>query len=275
MGQVFTWKAIRSGEIPKRENFHTVATHLRDTLAAEPSVVSALLFGSVVRGDFNIRSDIDVVVMYETDREREAMATMHRVDKYARGLHVPINFTPCDTLLAQTRLHHLGSSFMRHLQVSVDAGGLIKGDLVGMLAPTVSPEDEIESYIKMKMYNMQESMAQMTSFSEERLVSFYKKALEASMHVARKILIYEGTLVGDSKKQVQGRYRETMPLQLAQLFDGLVGHDRSYTDLLEAQLQNPCERVYHRGLGELMVGKCLPQTLQFLRLNIVRLHGAR
>jgi predicted nucleotidyltransferase len=275
MGQVFTWEAIRAGKIPKRENFHTVAKYLQNTLATEPSVVSALLFGSVVRGDFNVRSDIDVVVIYETEREKEAMVAMHHINQRAQDLHVPINFTPCDTLLAQTRLHHLGSSFMRHLQASIDAGGLIKGDLVSMLAPTVTPEDEIESYIKMKMYNMQESMAQMTSFSEERLVSFYKKALEASTHVARKMLIYEGTLVGDSKKQVQERYWETMPPELAHLFDGLVGHDRFYTELLEAQLQNPCERVYNRGLRELMVDNCLPQTLRFLRLNIIRLHGAR
>lgn len=273
MGQVFTWDSVRDGRIPKKESFHHVATILRETLSSKPSIVSALLFGSVVRGDFNVRSDIDCVVIYKTDEEARAMHAMHEVDQMAHALHVPINFTPCDTVLAETRLHHLGMSFIRHLQASIDAGGLIKGNLVDLIAPTIPAEQEIESYIKMKMYSMQESLAQMTSFSEERRVAFLKKALEASTHVARKMLIYEGTLRGDSKKEVWERYRETMPKSLADQFDHLLRLDSGYSTDLELQLEEPNQGKYEASLYQLR--EQLPKVLGFLRSNILRLNETR
>lgn len=272
MGQVFTWDSIQAGRIPKKESFNRVASLLRSKLSIEPAVVSALLFGSVVRGDFNIRSDIDCVVIYQTEQEASAMEAMQYIDGVAYTLHVPINFTPCDTVLAKTRLHHLGMSFIRHLQASIDAGGLIKGNLVDLLAPTIPAEQEIESYIKMKMYSMQEGLAQMTTFSEERLAAFLKKALEASTHVARKMLIYEGTLGGDSKKEVQKRYWETMPTYLSDLFDHLIGIDAWYSSQLAFQMETPRQTEYARTLSELETE--LPRVLEFLRSNILRLDKA-
>lgn len=273
MGQVFTWDSIRTGKIPRQESFHYVASDMREMLSDEPAVVSALLFGSVVRGDFNIRSDIDCVVIYETAQQEFAMETMHNIDRRASALHVPINFTPCDTVLAKTRLHHLGTSFITHLQASINAGGLIKGNLIDLLAPTIPATQEIESYIKMKMYSMQESLAQMMSFSEERRTAFLKKALEASTHVARKMLIYEGTLRGDSKKEVQERYRATMPANLAEQFDRLLSLDYSYSIDLDTQLEEPNQDKYEKVLSRLQ--KQLPKVLEFLRSNILRLDGAR
>lgn len=271
MGQVFTWDAVQDGRIPRQESFHHIAKELRLKLSKEPSVVSALLFGSVIRGDFNIRSDIDCAIIYETQDEYQAMNAMHEIDQMAHALHVPINFTPCDTVLARTRLHHLGTSFIRHLQASIDAGGLIKGkgNLIDLIAPTVPGSQEIESYIRMKMYSMQESLAQMTFFSEERQAAFLKKALEASTHVARKMLIYEDTLHGDSKREVQERYRETMPSVLSEQFDHLVNLDRLYTTDLEIQLEKLDEGSYRKVLSKLQAQ--LPSVLEFIRSNIIRL----
>lgn len=273
MGQVFTWDSVRTGKIPKQEDFHQVASDMREMLLNEPAVVSALLFGSVVRGDFNIRSDIDCVVIYETAHEKSAMEIMHDIGHRASVLHVPINFTPCDTVLARTRLHHLGSSFVWHLQKSIDVGGLIKGNLLSLLAPTIPVAQEIESYIKMKMYSMQESFAQMTSFSEERLVAFLKKTLEAPTHVARKMLMYENTLRGDSKKEVQECYRMTIPTRLAEQFEYLLDLDAWYSRELEFQSVCPNQEHYKDALSALK--KELPCVLEFLRSNIIRLDGAR
>lgn len=269
MGEVFTWDAVQSGRIPEKRSFRHVAEAVQSRLSSEPSVASMLLFGSVVRGDFDIRSDIDCVVIYETQEEGRAMGIMHEIDQMAHALHVPINFTPCDTVLARTRLHHLGMSFIRHLQASIEAGGLIKGNPVDLIAPTIPASQEIESYIKMKMYSIQESLAQMTTFSEERQAAFLKKALEASTHVARKMLIYEGTLRGDSKREVQEWYRETMPGALSEQCDRLIRLDRQYTENLKAQLENPNEGMYREALGKLE--SQLPRVLEFLRSNIIRL----
>lgn len=273
MGQVFTWDAIQAGRIPKKESFHRVATELRTVLFDEPSIVSALLFGSVVRGDFNIRSDIDCAVIYETPEEEWAMRAMHEVSQMAQELHVPINFTPCDTTVAGTRLHHLHRSFVRHLQASIDAGGLIKGTFVDLLAPTIPAEQEIESYIKMKMYSIQESLAQSAVFTREEVARFLKKAFEAPVHVARKMLIYENRLFDDSKRGVQNRYREVMPKALSELLDDLARADYSYSIDLDVQLEEQHQEKYRRTLDRLQGH--VPRVLKFLRANIVRLNGAR
>lgn len=273
MGQVFTWDSIQARRIPKLESFHRVAADLRETLSNEPAVVSALLFGSVVRGDFNIRSDIDCLVLYETSGQNSAMGAMHHVDRMAHSLYVPINYTPCDTVLANTRLHALGVAFVRHLQAAMDAGGLIKGNLVDLLAPTVSAEKEIESYISRKIYSLQAALAQMASFDEKELARFFRKAFEAPMHVARKMLIYEGALGGDSKKEVQARYREMMPTHLGEQFDYLLSVDSHYSRELGFQVEIQDQEQYSDALVSLQSE--LPRVLEFLRANILRLDNAR
>ncbi len=274
MGQVFPWDAVHAGRVPKKTSFHRVARDMRETLFAESSIVSALLFGSVVRGDFNMRSDIDCVVIYKTEEQKSAMEVMHDIDRSASSLHVPINFTPCDTVLARTRFHLLGTAFMRHLQLSIAAGGLIKGDLAALLAPTVPVKQEIESYLSSKMYRLQESMAQMATLSEERMAVFLKKTLEAPMHVARKMLVYSGTLHGDSKEEVRERYCETMPRPLSDLFEDLVKADRLYSLDLALQVGgHPEQKLYEAVLGKVV--EQVPKVLEFIRANLLCIDDVR
>lgn len=273
MGQVFTWDAIQSGRIPKKEDFRHIAMLLRTAFRDEPSIASALLFGSVVRGDSTIRSDVDCVVVYKAEQEWHAIQTMHAVGRVAHTLHVPVNFTSCDTAVAGTRFHHLGTSFVQHLQAAADAGGVIKGNLVSLLAPTITLKEEIESYIRMKMFGVQTAFTQMASFSEEDLMRFLRKALEAPMHVARKMLIYENALRGDSKKEVRERYQEAMPSGLGAQFNELLDLDSWYTEDLESQLKKPNKDRYLLTIAELEE-EVPTAVLAFLRANILRLSNA-
>ena len=270
VGQVFTWEVLSSGKVPQEESFRVVMEKLRATLGAESSVVSALLFGSVVRGDSNIRSDIDCGVIYETEQEPAAVAAMHSVDRLACSLHVPINFVPCDTVLASTRLHHLGTSFTQHLQTSIAAGGLIKGDFLGFLAPTLPTQLEVETYIEAKMYKLQESYAQMASFSDERLAVFLKKVLEAPMHVARKMLVHGDLLRGDSKVKVHERYLQVMPQHLGEQLFSLVLTDAWYSEELATQRLFLNEARYEKAIDHLK--RNVPHVLRFLRSNILLLN---
>jgi predicted nucleotidyltransferase len=271
MGQVFTWDAVRSGKIPTAQSFPIVAQKLREVLHAEPPVVFALLFGSVLRGDSNIRSDVDCLVIYEHDKEKQAMQTMHRLDTHAKLLHVPINFTPCDTTVARTRLHSLGSSFLWHLQTSIAGGGLIKGSL-DLLAESAPLKLEIEQYVSKKMYTLTEARAQMATYTEDRLAAFLKKALEAPMHIARKMLVYEGTLRGDSKREVAERYRETMPAHMGDVLDSLLSADAWYTKELLRFSAKPEEAGYYTVLYN--VRARVPEIQEFVRLNVQRLDKA-
>ena len=155
----------------------------------------------------------------------------------------------------------------------MDIGGLIKGNFVDLLAPTIPVVQEVESYIKMKMYGLQTALTQMAFFSEAELVRFFRKALEAPTHVARKMLIYKDALGGDSKREVQERYRETMPAVLSKRFDYLLSLDRSYSMDLEIQMEEPNQEKYRKTLDQLQ--KQLPKVLAFLRANILVINDAR
>jgi predicted nucleotidyltransferase len=270
MGQVFTWDSIQYGRIPKKESFLDVAHDLREQFSLRPSIVSAVLFGSYVRGNFTIRSDVNCFVIYKSEEEDLAMSAMQAANRKAHALHVPINFALCDTALAHTRWHHLDASFVQHLQDAIDAGGLIKGTLDGLLAPTVPATAQIESYIKVKLYRMQESFALTTSFSDDRLARFLTKTFEAPTDVARKMLIHEGTLRGDSKKEVQAEYRETMPKALSRQFEQLLAADLRYSAHLLLQVAEPDKDNYVDVLARLQMG--VPRVLEFLRLNVLHLN---
>lgn len=273
MGQVFTWDAIWNGRIPKKASFRSVANMLRATLEDESSIVFAVMFGSVVRGDSNIRSGLDCAFVYKKDEQEKAMKTVQEIDQAAHALYVPVNFTPCDTVLAKTRMHHVGAVFREHLETSMESGGRIKGKLDGMFVPTMSNKHEIESYLKYKMHRMQTAFAKISTCNEERLTASLQKALECPSHVARKMLSYEHTLDGDSKKEVQERYQETMPPLLAEQLDRLLNMDSYYTRELESQVVEPDERRYAAVLCGLE--EALPRAVEFLRSNILYLNGAR
>ena len=271
MGQVFTWEDVARGRVPYPEDIQEVVHLVRRRLADEPGVKFATLFGSVVRGDFDIRSDIDCLMVFENAHEAQVRKVTNALSTFARELYVPINFTPCDVAMAQTRFHHLGTAFIRHVSGTMRVGGLIKGEsFLEVLAPTVPVDQEIESYLKMKLYTMMECLASDSVFSEEQQVRFFKKGLEAVTHTARKVLLYEDLLVGDSKQEVRMRYREVMPQNLSDMLDALIMLDHLYTEELYDQLDDGLNEAKYRAvLSLLSLG--MPSIAEFIRLNILHI----
>lgn len=266
MGMVFTWGEVRDGRIPRLSSFSDVIAVLQTETVKESSIVGAIACGSVIRGDHNIRSDIDCFVLYDAELQDAAFHYMRRMTRYAAGFHVPLGFIPCDTYIGGTRLHHIGASFQRHLKKSVAAGGLIKGHPLGSIVFSVSELEELESYLRLKMYNLQESLAHIDTYSEERVAGYLRKLLEAPIHVARKILAYQEELAGDSKASVKQRYKKIMPENMASQLDKLCANDASYTEMLTRAMQQPNESYYRELLHTLCATS--GSVLHFIRSNL-------
>lgn len=266
MGQVLSWESVSCGHVPKLEDFPWVIKEVREVIARDISIIGALVCGSVTRGDHNLRSDIDLFVLYDHTRQHEAFRIMQASSFLAASRCVPLTCIPCDDLIAQTRMHHVGGSFLRHLERSIEAGGLLKGDPLGSLARSVSEKDELESYLRMKMYNLQEAWGLMQTFSEERLISYLKKLLEAPIHVARKVLAHQGLLSGDSKSYIRAQYREVMDWILIEQLEELIKMDARYTEELVAQLDIPDEERYRQMLDSILMRS--EKFLSFIRANL-------
>ncbi len=269
MGQVFTWDAVQHGHFPNPESFTEVLAMVRDDLASVPAILGAIACGSVIRKDHNVRSDIDCFVLYDHTKTRGAFKFMQRMTVMAAGVHVPLAFIPLDMQLARTPMHHVGPSFLEHLQKSVKAGGILKGNPLALVGPSIYTRDELEAYMRVKMYNLQEAFAQSPTFSEERTASYLKKLLEAPMHIARKVLAHSAPLEEDSKQYVKERYRQVMPANLAGQLDFLVRLDEAYTAEFYAQRAAPNETQYRDHLANLMESSYT--VLQFIRENLVHI----
>lgn len=81
MGRIFTWDEISNLKVPKTMDFQNVVKLLREEISREPTIVSAVIFGSVLRGDFNCRSDIDCLVIYDSTQETRAATLLQRLDE--------------------------------------------------------------------------------------------------------------------------------------------------------------------------------------------------
>lgn len=266
MGQVFTWDTVRHGRVPLLVSFTEVVAALRQEIIEVPSILSALVCGSVIRGDHTVRSDIDCLVVYDHGREDEAFRYMQKATSYAAAKHVPLGFIPCDLLLAGTRMHHVGTSFRQHLEKSVEVGGLLKGDPLAHFANSSPVQEELESYMRVKMYSLQEAWSQVDTFSDERAAAYLRKLLEAPLHIARKTLAYREQLAADSKVYILQRYAETMPPEMANQLELLTTIDKWYTQELLAAVNAPEEGSYRTILQFLraMSG----EVLKFIRSNL-------
>lgn len=265
MGAVFTAEEIEQGHVPTVEDLERALEKIRERLVADPYIIAALFLGSVVRGDFNRRSDIDCAVLYEAEHETEAMASLQAVSWECKEVSVTVNFIPCDSATARSGMHHFGPGFIGHLENSAKAGGTIKGDVVSHLAPGVSREEEVTSYVRSKLYNLEEAYTQYSSFSSEKKASYLKKILEAPMHVARKFVGRHGQPADDSKRAIRDFYALMAPAHLSQELEELIALDAWYTAELEAQLVAFDRVRYEACLAR--IEAAIPRTVAFVRAN--------
>lgn len=266
MGMVFSWGDVLTRKIPSLEGFSWAVENARKMFAEDDSIVGAIVCGSVIRGDHNRRSDVDVFVLYDPELQEEAFRCMQKVTREAFGKYVPLVCLPCDTRIATTRMHHAGASFRQHLERSAIAGGLLKGNPLAFLADSVPDRLELESYLRVKFYNLQEAWSTAVTFSEERRMMYLKKLIEAPMHVARKVLAHRGFLDGDSKMRVRELYRERIP-RLARQFEGFIRLDEVYSAELENQLREPDAHAYFRLLD--IIAFSSEEVLDFIRANLM------
>jgi predicted nucleotidyltransferase len=268
MGKVFTWNEIEQGAVPKLEHFTYVVEQLQRELAVTSSIETAVICGSVVRGDHNRRSDIDCVVIYDPMKERGAFANMQRLSALAAKWAVPLTFVPCCGAVAISRMHHLGPSFFAHIARSAQAGGVIKG-WPPTLRQDMSKDAELESYLRVKLYSLQEQCAEFPAKTHEQQAHTLKKMLEAPLHVARKTLARISTLKGDSKASIRTQYAEEMPQKHADRLEDLLLLDAEYTRALEEQLKTPDKLEYDalfNYLAEHMV-----EVIAFVKLNALHI----
>lgn len=212
MGKVFTPEEMFSWRIPELASFESIGARLEAELTAAPSVTAAFMLGSFLRGEHNVRSDIDVLVLYPEAKRPEAVLLLRRLQEEARALFIPVQFISLHAELAASPHHHVASTFLGHFQVAERLGGHIKGEPLKFLHPQVHFREDVRAYLAHKLRAFEKAEIGFDGFSEERQAKLLGDALSFPVYVARMMIqCHEGPsglllADGDGRSQVMHLY---------------------------------------------------------------------
>lgn len=271
MGKVFTWAEIEQGRVPALESFDVVGKMLQKSLKSSKSIVGAQIVGSFLRGDHWVGSDIDVVVVYDLAVRTSAMRLLQVLRRKAADLFVPVEFISVDTNFAETRHHHIATTFLDHFRLCSRFGGVIKkGPSDIIIQNRDSILSDTYSYVVHKMRTFEKGQSSLGSLSEEQRVHLLEKALSFPVYLARKMLrsIGHEFIGNDSSSEVATLYRKLIQVD-SDAFLEMNEINTAYRDIVQFQLLHPNGPEYERALKRLET--VVPLAYGFARENLVYL----
>jgi predicted nucleotidyltransferase len=265
MGKVFSWEEIVAGEVPKLEDFGIVQRQIVSELEENNEIIGGVICGSVVRGDHNVRSDVDCLVVHSGQNVPRIIGLLQELNKYAKQLYVPVEFIPVDIRVAHIPTVEI--SFGMHLDWSARNGGCIKTNPIPMLSFDLDMGQELQNYVRLKLNKLTKRWIKYPEASPEHRFHFLQKILEAPVYIARKIIRWQGVDISfdDSKRRIVELYSEHFNgSESSEFFREAVITDVDYTAKLLQQLKCSDEMEYSSVLKE--IEAIVPNVLEFIRL---------
>lgn len=265
MGKVFSWKEIANGQIPRLDDFSIVQSLIVSELEKRNEIIGGVICGSVIRGDHNVRSDVDCLVVHSGQNILKIIGLLQELNRFANQLYVPVEFIPVDIRVAHTPTVEM--SFGMHLDWSVRNGGCIKTNPIPMLSFELDMGQELQNYVRLKLNKLTKRWIKYPEASFEQRFHFLQKILEAPIYIARKIIRWKGVDISfdDSKRRIVELYSEHFnDSQSSEFFREAVATDAGYTAKLLQQLKCSDEGAYLKVLEEIEL--IVPDVLEFIRL---------
>lgn len=269
MGRIFSWKEIVEGKVPTILDFDIVSGTTRDRLTENDRVIGGLFLGSVLRGDFTNRSDVDVLVVYKEDLFYELAELISLAKKHC----VPLQIIPLEIEIAKRGIHTLNEgNFLSHLEWAARNGGIIKENPLRFIKSTRNrPEIVLRNTFKVISTNVAKSIGELYFYEGEKKMILLAKLLEAPMHIVRQIVWYKGKEnPEESEEKAIQFYLETVedPL-LTQLLREILSLDERYSEILEEILSKDSKGCYKRRYNDFLhrIENTCPKILIFVERN--------
>ena len=269
MGRVFTYKQIKQRHIPILGDFPVALQVIRQALESHPGVVAGLQCGSVLEGTHNPRSDVDVVVVYQQANFQNVMEDLQRLTAFAWRLHIPVQFIPFSLEAAKVGLHTVSLGFGYHLMHASKHGGIIKSCPISLFKVDANRnKDQVRDYLIHKQEKLMAGLLKMPSMGQSELCRFLQKALEAPVHVARKMLQVKAEMLDYPKKVVWNCYPSRLHIDARRvnLFLRCMEMDGRYSAELNRQVQEPNPASYAAMLGALKA--LVSDVHEFVEMNL-------
>ena len=243
MGLLFPWRSVLEGSVPSKDDFDLVRIRVMTTLNADEDVRAALVYGSVLRGDHNSRSDVDLIVICRNVAEMRVGNRISLLNEYALSKHVFLSPHIYRESLARTGQHTYGPSFQFTLR-NILRKDCKKGfphrwlwthdhDIRREMSDKL--EDNLRVVVDQKL--LFSKMCNTTSEIESWLEFMYRKGkcpLHFFMRFARWMLWWQNqSLEDDSKEGVQTAFLTEPSFRLLRDdFRSILALDHDYDELL-------------------------------------------
>jgi len=279
MGKVYSWSAITEQGIPSPRDFENArqqALSKLSQLVEYGLIYGARIFGSVARGNPSIRSDLDLLVVFENDIAREELRKIfHDVYKETR---VIVESTALKRELVDLGFHTIDPTFLEHFQYILKEGNIVGNDPLNLVRPQEGNVLNLhQQYLSQKLKRLTDGL--LTPTKEEQL-KILQRALEAPVNVGRRMLMTLRCLGildldedDDSKEVIIRNYRRIFDEDNGLLqFNFLLESDRRYTRFLEETLQGQyIEEEYEEYLNS-TERECLPQAISWVQGVSLKFH---
>jgi predicted nucleotidyltransferase len=260
---------------PNGVEFTRIIVTTAKALQDAKSIAAQMIFGDFCFAADNLRSDIDWLVIYHDNRVSEARQLLAKLSQSAREVYVPLDLLVMSVSQAKRGAHSIGPLFLMHLAQVADSKchtgkplELIKP--IGLTGITVYEESLL--YIGDQIANLEKGLAMLDLADERSLATLLQRALEAPIHVARKVLL---TLIGGEvrgKSGVLSDYSHHWGDQTHQALRQLVNCDRYYSNRLDKDFRRDYDDEKYRALLVDLLGE-VPRVIDFLQLNAKLLKG--
>lgn len=270
MGKIFEFADIANNRVPKPGDFAKVKTFVLTELshlAEAGKIYGAKVFGSVAKGTPSERSDFDLVVI--TDRDKNTSPLQEMFKDIKDRTNIGIEPIVVDKEFAKKGLHSIDGLFLEHIRsVSNDDNVAGSNPLDILKAFDLSPTKIHEQYLVQKLRRLNEGVFSYSELDRNRVL---QRALEAPVNTGRRMLQvltymgYDFKMHDDSKKAVIKHFGEVFgETSLQEGFNFLLQADQSYTTLLKESLQGLVSEEAYCTKINLLAQKCLPKAIDWV-----------
>ncbi|RLI96532.1 MAG: hypothetical protein DRO99_04260, partial [Candidatus Aenigmatarchaeota archaeon] len=190
MGYVYTPEEFEAG-IPDAEKYHSAMRQLREGLADLYNSVmihAAVIHGSNLNGGGGAGSDIDTLVVTESDESEEGLRELHHSIKAGTNVHV--DFVPVRRHLAQSGSHTVDHFYAAYLKAFC-ADGIIGKDPFSLIMPNKSwghPREDVMQRLEAQLMKMSKQRATLPSAYDAEHCDYLEKLMRQPIYAAIDVL---------------------------------------------------------------------------------------
>lgn len=227
--RILTTREFEEGKIPRKEEFKPILEEFEQDCVIPflgKEVVGSFAYGSVNRGDYNVASDIDYLMIIDNETHKKRIREANQ-KAYAKSC-ISIQTRVINVKNAQAGFHSIDPSFKQHLELSVKRYGHRGNNPLELLADNGIPFKEALRVSMSKYLSKMNNIYTNPPKSEGEYIQFLRDIMEKPFHAMRVAIQFQLGSVAPEQDHI---FNDTKS-ELIRIYSGL-GFDRGLMDNIE------------------------------------------